>query len=733
MINRKHQFAVGAHAALLALAFGIFAWPFALASGVALGAVATAAGVVAAEIFSRQRLRLGVIVLIAVGAWAVAAGVGYVVTGSAGIAGLLGPTLAIRVGDALRFAGLGFGAALWLRGAAIRFRAALALEGTVVVLAVATTVAAHRDGMIARPLTIADWFWTQGLDPVVAFLGLGLVGALLLAGVLAYGRSPARTLVQLAVVLLIGVLLASQIYGRDTDTTRDVIGGNAKDDDKDKEREAAQKRAASGGGGGGQGDPSQGGGAGNRPPTPDLPPPPDGSGKQNRPAAIVVFHRGVSPAHGVYYFRHAAFSQWNGTRLIESTAGQIDRDARTAFPTQKQAIGGVPQDSPTRELVANDVALLTDHARVFALTDAVELEPLANPDPARFKRAYRVLSSVVTAPFDELIDHEPGDPSWDDETWAHYTELPRDERYHELAAELRAGLRKEFQDDPMAQAMVVKQWLEKNTTYSFSKNYDDQPDPTAAFLFSEEKKGYCVYTSFAAAYLMRAMGLPTRVSAGYAVPVSNLGGGSALLIKSNDQHAWAELYLAGVGWVPIEVTPEKTDVENPPFQENDLQQLLGEMARKEGRDSRDQAEGGLDLRAMAKAILAALPWLLLAAFVLAYGTKLWRRLAPALSAPRHGPRVAYRAALDALSAVGVTRQRGESRERFAARAAAVAPSFGRLTAVHVGTALGSRTERAHASALAPLASGVASEVRTKVPWWRWLLGLLNPLSWLWSR
>lgn len=732
MIERKHHFAVGAHATLLALAFAIFAWPFALGSGVALGALATAAGVLAAEIFTRQRLRLGVIVLIAAGAWAVAAGVGYVITGSAGIAGLLGPTLAIRVGDALRFAGLGFGAALWLRGAAIRFRAALALEGTVVVLAVATTVAAHRDGMIARPLTIADWFWTQGLDPVVAFLGLGLLGALLLAGVLAYGRSPGRTLVQLGVVLLIGVLLASQIYGRDTDTTRDVIGGNAKDDEgQAKEREEAQKRAGGGGGSGGQGDPSQGG-AGNKPPPPDLPPP-GGSGKQNRPAAIVVFHRGVSPAHGVYYFRHAAFSQWNGTRLIESTAGQIDRDARTAFPTQKQAIGGVPQDSPTRELVANDVALLTDHARVFALTDAVELEPLANPDPARFKRAYRVLSSVVTAPFDALMDHEPGDPSWDDETWAHYTEVPRDERYHELAAELRADLRMEFQDDPLAQAMVVKQWLEKNTTYSFSKNYDGEADPTAAFLFSEEKKGYCVHTSFAAAYLMRAMGLPTRVSAGYAVPAGNLGGGSALLIKQGDAHAWAELYLAGVGWVPIEVTPEKTDVENPPFQENDLQQLLGEMARKEGRDSRDQAEGSLNLRELARALLAALPWALLAAFVLAYGTKLWRRLAPALSAPRHGPRVAYRAALDALSAVGVTRRRGESRERFAARAAAVAPSFGRLTAVNVGSALGSRAERARSDALGPLASGVAREVRTQVPWWRWLLGLLNPVSWLWSR
>lgn len=730
--RRRQRFAIGAHAVLLAVAFAIFAWPFALTTSLVLGALATVAGALVAERMTARLYRLGVIVGAGIGAWAVTAGIGYVVTGSAGIADVLGPILALHVGDALRFSALGFSSALLLRAAAVRFRAALAVEGTVVVAAVATTVAAHRGGMIARPLTIADWFWSQGLDPVIAFLAIGLVGALLLAAVLAYGRSATRTVAQLAVVLVIGVLLGAFIYGRDTDTTRDVIGGSGKDDD---EREEAQKNAGGGGGGAdGDGKSAQGkpDGKGKTPPFKDDLPRGGGDGKNNRPAAVVVFHRGVSPASGIFYFRHGAFSQWNGSRLIESTAGDIGRDARYAFPTEKRAIVGTPE-SPGRDLVANDVALLIDHPRLFALTDAVELEPLANPDPARFRRAYRVLSSVVTAPFDDLLDREPGDPSWDDETWAHFTELPRDERYHELAAQLRTGLRAEFQDDPMAQAMVVKQWLEQNTTYSFKQNYDGEADPTAAFLFSEEKKGYCVHTSHAAAYLMRAMGLPTRVSAGYAVPASNLGGGSSLLIKSNDAHAWAELYLAGIGWVPIEVTPEKTDEEAQPFQENDLQQLLGEMARKEGRESRDQGAQGPTLREMLAAFLDVLPWILLALFLAAYGTKLWRIFAPAVGSRRQAPRLAYRAALDRLSAVGHTRRPGESRERFAQRTSGVAPSFGRLTSALVGVALGSRAEQAQPVPLPPLASRVATEVRQQVPWWRWLLGALNPVSWLWSR
>ena len=720
MKSRGHRFAIAAHAALLALAFLIFAMPVGLPAGLAFGALATASGAILAERLEHKRVRLPMIALAALVGWCAFLLVAYIITTSAGIAGAIGPASALLAGDALRFGGLGFAAALLVRGAAIRFRAALALEGTLVVLAVATTVAEHRDSNIARPIEISDWFWTQGLDPVVAFLAIGLVGALLLAGVLAYGRSPGRTIAQLVVVLLIGVFLASQIYGRDVSEQREVIGAKG-----DKEREEAQKNSGKGGG--------AGDGKGNaKPPQDDMPRFNNGENRENKPAAIVVFHRGIAPAAGAFYFRTAAFSQWNGSRLIEATIGGVDPDSRIIYPSEKHQLEPTPQGM--RELVANDIVLITEHPRLFALTDAIELEPMVNPDPVRFRRAYRVVSSVVTAEYDKMLGRQPGDPAWSDELWAHYTEVPRDERYHELAAQLKSDLRAEFADDPLAQAMVVKQWLEKNTTYSFSKNYDGEQDPTAAFLFSEEKKGYCVHTANAAAFLMRAMGLPTRVSAGYAVPAANLGGGSSLLIKSGDAHAWAELYLAGVGWVPIEVTPEKTDVEQKPFQEQDLQQLLGEMARKEGRESRDQAEGGFRLGPFLAAIREALPYVIAALLIGAYLAKLWRLiLAPALANRRETPRVAYRAALDRLSAVGLVRNVGESRERFAQRTTDFAPSFGRLTAANVGVALGSRIERKLNEPLSPLAIGVAHELRKKMPWWRLLLGALNPISWLWSR
>jgi hypothetical protein len=115
-----------------------------------------------------------------------------------------------------------------------------------------------------------------------------------------------------------------------------------------------------------------------------------------------------------------------------------------------------------------------------------------------------------------------------------------------------------------------------------------------------------------------------------------------------------------------------------------------------------------------------------------YGTKLWRRAVPAFASPRSIHRVAYRATLDRIGEAGLVRARGETRERFASRVAARAPSLSRLTREHVGRAFGGR-------ALAPpvevrrLAGAAAAEARRQAPWWRLVLGWLNPISFFSSR
>ena len=55
------------------------------------------------------------------------------------------------------------------------------------------------------------------------------------------------------------------------------------------------------------------------------------------------------------------------------------------------------------------------------------------------------------------------------------------------------------------------------------------------------------------------LGLPARYVVGYAAPQSLFtaqGDGSySAVLQDDNSHAWAEVYLAGQGWTPLEVTP----------------------------------------------------------------------------------------------------------------------------------------------------------------------------------
>jgi transglutaminase-like putative cysteine protease len=72
------------------------------------------------------------------------------------------------------------------------------------------------------------------------------------------------------------------------------------------------------------------------------------------------------------------------------------------------------------------------------------------------------------------------------------------------------------------------------------------------FLF-ETKLGFCEHYASSFVFLMRAANIPARVVTGY------LGGefndiGNYYIVRQSDAHAWAEVWLAGQGWVRVDPT-----------------------------------------------------------------------------------------------------------------------------------------------------------------------------------
>ena len=72
------------------------------------------------------------------------------------------------------------------------------------------------------------------------------------------------------------------------------------------------------------------------------------------------------------------------------------------------------------------------------------------------------------------------------------------------------------------------------------------------FLF-EWKQGFCEHFSSAFVVLMRAAGIPARVVTGYAGGYRNPFG-DYWIVRNQDAHAWAEVWLEGRGWVRADPT-----------------------------------------------------------------------------------------------------------------------------------------------------------------------------------
>ncbi len=94
--------------------------------------------------------------------------------------------------------------------------------------------------------------------------------------------------------------------------------------------------------------------------------------------------------------------------------------------------------------------------------------------------------------------------------------------------------------------------------------------------FFDTKAGFCVHYASAYTYLMRASGIPARVVTGYLggeyndisssqntnQPIQSNQGGH-LSVYQYDAHAWAEIWLEGVGWEKVDPTaavdPQRVD------------------------------------------------------------------------------------------------------------------------------------------------------------------------------
>lgn len=233
-----------------------------------------------------------------------------------------------------------------------------------------------------------------------------------------------------------------------------------------------------------------------------------------------------------------------GDRLAGSVAdGALGE--RTTATFSVRALGGIwlPAPYEPRRVSGDDsfrfndtsssLILATDGNSLPALTYAIEATPPLVADAAAI---------------DEVAAQGggPGDP---------------DDRYELVPADTPEVLIDQARettrdaDTPVRRALALQAFFrDGDFAYDKTADYSADSDPFSSFL--ERRQGFCQQFATTFALMARVVGLPSRVAVGFTFGEPNdPQDPSTWTVRGRHAHAWPEVFIRGVGWLPFEPTP----------------------------------------------------------------------------------------------------------------------------------------------------------------------------------
>lgn len=243
------------------------------------------------------------------------------------------------------------------------------------------------------------------------------------------------------------------------------------------------------------------------------------------------------PAAAALYWRGPVLGNYDGRRWTPLT---------TSLPSSRVVTG---QGGKVRYQVTQEAS--TRHS-LFALDLPVAVPQAAHHD-VRIQPDFQILA---TQPITERIRYDVTSatdyqlqPNESPVVLRDWMQLPPgfNPRTHEFATQLR---NQSSSDQDMVQA-VLQMFRDQHFSYTLrppklGRHSVDE------FLFST-RAGFCEHYAGAFVVLMRILDIPARVVTGYQGGELNKVDGY-LTVRQSDAHAWAEVWLAGRGWVRVDPT-----------------------------------------------------------------------------------------------------------------------------------------------------------------------------------
>lgn len=116
-----------------------------------------------------------------------------------------------------------------------------------------------------------------------------------------------------------------------------------------------------------------------------------------------------------------------------------------------------------------------------------------------------------------------------------------------------------FRTDSVYHSLVdVSAFLKGNAAYNLDVSNTPRGEDFIEYFLFESREGYCAHYASSAVMILRYLGIPARYATGYSVPSGdfkqNTDGSYSAVVLDKQAHAWAEIYLDGIGWIPVEMT-----------------------------------------------------------------------------------------------------------------------------------------------------------------------------------
>ncbi len=166
----------------------------------------------------------------------------------------------------------------------------------------------------------------------------------------------------------------------------------------------------------------------------------------------------------------------------------------------------------------------------------------------------------------EYTDYSKMDPKF----MKYYTYMPSDVKYKtiaDLAAKVTANAK-----TPADKIIAIRDYfLSKDENGDPLYHYTDNPGvpdiPNASkllYFLNDNHKGYCAYFAGATLFMLRSLGIPSRIAVGFLTVDRSDKNKGWYWYYADQAHAWVQVYFPGLGWLDFDTTVGNSDAKESP-------------------------------------------------------------------------------------------------------------------------------------------------------------------------